>query len=116
MTKLTKPEKPQCKDFIILNEEAIIADGYDIEEYKEAVDEIFAEYDCYKNEEGMYCGSWKDIGEAGSELADEEWFKLRHVKKWGGYTINNDGVSYHSSGDTIEAILKYFPERKAELL
>ncbi|MDR0467512.1 MAG: hypothetical protein LBG67_01525 [Campylobacteraceae bacterium] len=110
-------KKPENKDLIILNEEAIIADGYDVVEYQRIVDEIFAERGCYKDEEGMYCGEWAKVGGAANALADDqEWFKLRHIKKWVGYSLDKSTGKYYYSGDMIKSILKYEPERQAELL
>jgi hypothetical protein len=110
-------KKPENKILIVLDEEAIIADGYDIVEYQRIVDEIFAERDCPKDKDGMYCGEWAKIGGANTSLADDqEWFRLKHIKKWVGYELDKSTGEYYYDGDEIEAILEYEPERKAELL
>jgi len=104
-------KKPESKDLIILNEEAIIADGYDIVEYQRIVDEIFFERGYYKDEEGMYCGEWAKVGGASIALThDQEWFRLKHIKKGVSYTLDKGTGEYYYDGDMIKSILKYFPD------
>jgi len=91
---------------IVLDEEKMLHEGYDIEHTWNLIDELFQRLELSKAEKGYYMGSNKStdfahFGLAGIKLGEQDWF-LDNVIEW--LWFNND-MSSNKNDFNIEDLL-----------